>query len=148
MHRGNILLISDGSQFFSILSRFLNEAGHQVTTTCQKQEAFQFLHRGDIALVITCLSTDWTDTRPFIKTVRELNPETAIIILRLGPEVSSPIGAYLIKDLGYNFKPLGWQGLRRMVANCLRNRVLEMAGKQDDRLAEKDAETAGWEDWT
>jgi DNA-binding NtrC family response regulator len=148
MHPGNILLISDGSQFFSILSRFLTEAGHQVTTTSRTQEAFQLLNRGNIPLVITCLSKDWNDTRPFIKTVRELNPGTAIIILRRGPEVSSPIGAYLIKDGGYNFKPFGWHGLGRMVANCLRNRVLQRAWEQDERLAENDAVTAGWEDWT
>ena len=148
MDPGNILLISDGSQFFPILSRFLTKDGHQVTTTCRTPEAFQLLNRGNIPLVITCLSNDWNDTCAFIKTVRELNPATAIIILRLGPEVSSPIGAYLIKDGGYSFKPSGWHGLARMVANCLRNPVLQRAWEQAERLAENDAVTTGWEDWT
>lgn len=121
MHHGHILLLSDGSQIFPILSRFLTEAGHQVTATCQTQEAFQALSSDNIALVITCLSNDWTDTRPFIKAVRELNPKTAVMILQPGHEVRSPIGAYLIKDSGYNFKPVGWPGLRRLVANCLSN---------------------------
>lgn len=121
MPQGNILLLSDGSQIFPILSRFLTEAGHQVTAACQTQEAFQLLQSGDFSLVITCLSNDWTDTRPFIKTVRELNPHTAVMILRLGSEVRSPIGGYLIKDAGYNFKPFGWPGLRQLLANCLSN---------------------------
>lgn len=121
MHHGNILLLSDGSQIFPILSRLLTEAGHQVTTTCQTQEALQLLRSHNFPLIITCLTNDWTDTRPFIKAVRELNPATAVMILRPGPEVRSPIGAYLIKDAGYDFKPFGWPGLRRLVANCLGN---------------------------
>ncbi len=119
MHQGNILLISDGSQIFSALTRFLTAAGHQVTTTYQTEEAFQVLCTGKFPLLITCLSNEWSDTRPFLKAVRALNPEIAVIILRVGPEVRSPIGAYLIKDAGYDYKPFGWPGLRHLVANCL-----------------------------
>ena len=121
MPQGNILLLSDGSHLFPILSRLLTAAGHQVTTTYQTQEAIQLLRSQNFPLIITCLSNDWTDTRPFIKAVRELKAETAVMILRPGPEVRSPIGAYLIKDTGYNFKPLGWTELRRLVANCVNN---------------------------
>jgi DNA-binding NtrC family response regulator len=119
MHHGNILVISDGSQIFPALTRFLTETGYQVTTTDQTQEAFQALLTGNLPLVITCLSNDWTDTRPFLKAVRDLNHEIAVIILRVGPEISSPTGAYLIKNEGYHFKPFGWPGLRHLVANCL-----------------------------
>ncbi len=121
MHHGNILLISDGSPIFPALSRFLTAAGHQVTTTEQIQKAFQDLRTGNFPLVITCLSNEWPDTRPFIRAVRELNQEITIIILRLGPEVRSPVGAYLVKGTGYDFKPFGWQGLRQMVNTCLGN---------------------------
>jgi DNA-binding NtrC family response regulator len=119
MECGNILLISDGSQIFPALTRFLTEAGYQVTTTDQTHEAFQALLTGNFPLVITCLSNDWTDTRPFLKAVRDLKHEIAVIILRVGPEISSPTGAYLIKNEGYHFKPFGWAGLRHLVANCL-----------------------------
>ena len=121
MPQGNILLLSDGSHLFPILSRLLTAAGHQVTTTYQTQEAIQLLRSQNFPLIITCLSNDWTDTRPFMMAVRELKAETAVMILRPGPEVRSPIGAYLIKDTGYNFKPLGWTELRRLVANCVNN---------------------------
>lgn len=120
MHHDSILLISDGSQIFPALSHFLEEAGHRVSTCEQTQEAFQLLRRGNFRLVITRLSNDWTDTRPFIKAVRGLKPGITVIILRLGPEIRSPLGAYLIKETGYDFKPLGWPGLRHLVANCLK----------------------------
>ncbi len=119
MHHDTILLISDGSPIFPALSRFLTAAGHQVTSTEATGEAFQLLRNGNYPLIITCLSNDWTDTRPFIRAVRELNPETTVIILRPGPGVRSPVGAYLVKESGYDFKPFGWQGLRHLVANCL-----------------------------
>ncbi len=119
MHPDHILLISDGSPIFPALSGFLEEAGHRVTTSEQTQEALQLLRRGHFRLVITRMSNDWTDTRPFIKAVRGLDPEITVIILRLGPEVRSPVGAYLIKEAGYDFQPFGWPGLRRLVASCL-----------------------------
>ncbi len=119
MHHGNILLISDGSPIFPALSRFLMEAGHQVTITEQTRETFQALRTGKFPLAIACLSNDWTDTRPFIKKVREISPKTVVIILQPGPEVRSPVGAYLIKDTAYEFKSFGWPGLRRLVANCV-----------------------------
>jgi DNA-binding NtrC family response regulator len=121
MPHSNLLLLSDGSPIFPILSRVLTAAGHQVTTTCQTEEALQLLGSGRFPLVITCLSNAWTDTRPFLRAVRELNPDAAVIILRLGPEVRSPVGAFLVKDAGYDFKPFGWLGLRRLVNNCLSN---------------------------
>lgn len=120
MQPGNILLISDGSQIFPALARFLTEAGYQVTTADYTQEAFQALRTGKFPLVVTCLSNDWRDTRPFLKGVRDLNQGIAVIILRVGHEEnSSPIEAYLIKTDGYQFMPCGWGGLRRLVANCL-----------------------------
>ena len=64
MQPGNILLISDGSQIFPALARFLTEAGYQVTTADYTQEAFQALRTGKFPLVVTCLSNDWRDTRP------------------------------------------------------------------------------------
>jgi DNA-binding NtrC family response regulator len=121
MHHGHILLISDGSPIFPALARYLTEAGHQVTIIEDTQEAFQALRTGNFPLVITCLSNEWSDTRPFIKTVRALNPKTVVIILRLGPEVRSPVGAYLVKEAGYDFQPFGWSGLGHLVANCLNN---------------------------
>jgi len=119
MPHNDILLISDGSQIFPPLARFLREAGHRVMTIGETREAFQALRASNFRLVITCLSNDWTDTRPFLKAVRELNQEIVVVILRPGPEVRSPIGAYLVKDEGYDFKVLGWPGLRHLVANCL-----------------------------
>jgi DNA-binding NtrC family response regulator len=119
MRPGNILLISDGSPIFPALTRLLTAAGHQVRTSFQTQEAYQLLRTGTFPLVITCLSNGWADTRPFVKAVRGLEHRIVVIILRPGSEVRSPIGGYLIKDAGYDFKPFGWPGLRNLVANCL-----------------------------
>ena len=90
MPRDNILIISDGSPIFPALSQLLTDAGHRVTTTCETQEALQALRCGDFPMVITCLSNDWTDTRPFLKAVRELKREIAVVILRPGPRTEPP----------------------------------------------------------
>jgi DNA-binding NtrC family response regulator len=124
MHYGSILLISDGSQIFPALTQFLTGEGYQVTATCVTQEAFQALRTGNFPLVITCLSNDWPDTRPFIKAVRDLNREIAVIILRVGPVNNSPLDAYLIKEDSYQSLPCGWGGLKSLVADCLDGYVL------------------------
>ena len=121
MDHRNIWLISDGSQIFPALSRFFTEKGYHVTTICHTEEALQVISTGCVPLVITCLSNDWTDTRPFIKAVRDLDRRTAVIILRVEPGISTPLDTYLIKGDGYQFTPGGWGGLLQVVANCLNN---------------------------
>ncbi len=119
MPQGNILLISDESPIFPALSRALTEAGYQVTTAHYAPEAFQALRTGDFPLVITCLTNEWTDTRPFLKAVRDLNLEITVVILRVEPEVCSPRDAYVFKKNSYLSTPCGWNRLQGLLNNCL-----------------------------
>ena len=69
----NILLISDRSAIFPELAQLLARAGNCVALTFYGREAFQALRRGIFPLVITRLSKDWSDKRPFLDAVRELD---------------------------------------------------------------------------
>jgi|GEM_PF-907494 DNA-binding NtrC family response regulator len=120
MRQGNILLISDESPIFSALYQALTEAGYQVATAHYTLEAFQALRTGNYPLVITCLTNDWTDTRPFLKAVRDLNQEITVIILRVEHEFCSPLDAYVFKGDSYLSMPCGWSRLHGLLDNCLR----------------------------
>ncbi len=119
MPPGNILLISDESPIFPALSRALTAAGYQVTTAHYAPEAFQALRTGNFPLVITCLTNDWTDTRPFLKAVRDLSQEITVVILRVEPEICSPRDAYVFKKDSYLSTPCGWSRLQGLLHSCL-----------------------------
>lgn len=120
MAYGNILLISDRTPIFPDLARLLAQAGYRVTLTFFGREAFQALRSGKFPLVISRISKDWSDNRPFMEVVREANREISLLLLRVDPDFAFPVRAYLIKTDGYQFEPQGWGGLRHLVTECLR----------------------------
>ena len=133
----NILLISDRTPVFPELARLLARAGHRVTLTFYGREAFQALRRGIFPLVITRLSRDWSDKRPFLDAVREPGRETPVLFLGNGPgENGLPGEAYLVKTDGDQFIHCGWGGLRHLVASCLSGRLapeVRDTSRQNDR---------------
>ena len=136
----NILLISDRSAIFPELAQLLARAGHCVALTFYGREAFQALRRGIFPLVITRLSKDWSDKRPLLDAVRELDQEISVILLGHGPDATDlPGEAYLVQTNGKQFTPCGWGGLRHLVASCLSGRpaaVVREASRQNDRPRE------------
>lgn len=133
----NILLISDRTPIFPELARLLAQAGHRVTLTFYGREAFQALRRGIFPLVITRLSQDWSDKRPFLDAVRELDQEIPVLFLGPGPDESAlPGEAYLVKTNSDQFTHCGWGGLRHLVTSCLSARPaseVRDASRQNDR---------------
>jgi len=140
MAYGNILLISDRSPVFPELARLLAQAGYRIIFTFYGLEAFHALRTGEFPLVITRFSKDWSDKRPFLDTVRELDQE--ISVLFLGPESDEsglPKEAYLVQTNGDQFTPCGWGGLRHLVTSCLSGRpalVVRDASRQNERPRE------------
>lgn len=119
MDSGRILLLSDGSQIFSVLDRVFTEAGYQTLTASSRQGAVQAIRRGDFHLVITRSNQRRPEPLTMLKLIRKRHPRVTAIILRGEHEVNSAIEAYQVQDEEETFIPCGWPGLRRLVANCL-----------------------------
>lgn len=136
----NILLISDRSPIFPDLARLLAQAGYRVSLTFYGREAFQALRRGIFPLVITRFSKDWSDKRPFLDAVRELDQEISVLFLGPGlDETGLHREAYLVQTDGEQFTPCGWGGLRHLVTSCLSGRpapVVRDASRQNGRPQE------------
>jgi DNA-binding NtrC family response regulator len=114
-----ILLLSDGSQIFSVLDRFFTEQGYQTITASSREGALKAGRAGDYRLLITRLQQNRQDALATLKAIRRRHPGVTAIILRGEHEVNSPIEAYQVHDNGESFIPCGWPGLRRLVASCL-----------------------------
>ncbi len=136
----NILLISDRSPIFFELAQLLARADHRVTLTFYGREAFQAVRRGIFPLAITRLSKDWSDKRPFLDAVLELDQEISVLFLGSGPdETGLSIEADLVRTNGEQSTHCGWGGLRHLVTSCLSGRpasVVRAASRQNERSRE------------
>ncbi len=119
MQSRKILLLSDGSEIFSVLDRVFSEAGYQTLTEHNRRGVAQAVRRGDFHLLITRANQARPDSLTILKSLRRQHPGVTAIILRGEHEVNSPIEAYQVQDEEETFIPCGWSGLRRLVANCL-----------------------------
>jgi DNA-binding NtrC family response regulator len=119
MRSRKILLLSDGSQIFSVLDRVFTDDGYQTQTEQSSRGAAQAMRRGGVHLVITRAQQDRHDSLAMLKALRRQHPGVTAIILRGEHEVNSAIEAYNLEDEAEVFVPCGWPGLRRLVASCL-----------------------------
>lgn len=119
MSSRKILLLSDGSQIFSVLDRVFTDEGYHTLTEHTPLGAVQALRRGDFQLMITRIQPDRPEPLTWLKTLRRRHPRVTAIILRGEHEVNSPLEAYQMQNEEETFIPCGWPGLRRLVASCL-----------------------------
>ncbi|MCL4504073.1 MAG: hypothetical protein M1438_19795 [Deltaproteobacteria bacterium] len=114
-----ILLLSDGSQIFSVLDQVFRDEGYQTLTERSSQGAAQAVRRGGFHLVITRVKQGRNDSLAILQSLRRRHPGITAIILKGEHEVNSPLEAYQVQDEAEAFIPCGWSGLRRLVASCL-----------------------------
>jgi DNA-binding NtrC family response regulator len=114
-----ILLLSDGSQIFTALSRVFTNEGYHTLTTDTPQAAIQALRCPDFQLFITRIRPDRPEPLSLLKALRRRHPQVTAIILRGEQEINSPLEAYHLEDDEEVFILCGWPGLRRLVASCL-----------------------------
>ena len=117
---GKILLLSDGSEIFSVLNRFFVEEGYQTATAHSSQGASEAVGRGGFHLLITRVNGKRPEILAMLKSIRQQHPRITTIILRGEHEVNSPIEAFQLQEHKEVFIPFGWPGLRRLLSNCLR----------------------------
>jgi DNA-binding NtrC family response regulator len=119
MQSRKILLLSDGSEIFSVLNQVFSDEGYQTLTERSTRGAAEAMRRGGFHLVITRAHRDRQDSLTMLKSLRRQHPGVTAIILRGEHEVNSPLEAYHLQDEEEAFIPCGWPGLRRLVASCL-----------------------------
>jgi len=115
----NILLLSDGSQIFTVLSQFFTNEGYNPLTTDTAQAAVQALRGADFQLLITRIRPDRPEPLFLLKALRRRHPRLTTIILRGEHEINSTLDAYNPEDGEEVFLPWCWPELRRLVASCL-----------------------------
>jgi DNA-binding NtrC family response regulator len=81
MVRGTILVVDDDALFREALTRFLDAAGHEVTSVGDPQRAVQKLEEGPFDLVLTDLKMPGMDGIALIQRIRQIDPDILSIVI-------------------------------------------------------------------
>jgi signal transduction histidine kinase len=120
-----ILLVDGDSHSLAEMSRFLEDKAYQVTRTSSVEDAIESLSKKDFDLVITELHMEPASGLNVLKSAKEINPETMVMILTSDYDVTLAIDALRLGADDYLFKPFAKAELLRGVTHCLDKLDLE-----------------------
>lgn len=139
----NILIIDDDTSLRRVLEYNLQEAGYTVTAAASGEEGVYFFKQAPCPLVITDMKMAGMDGMEVLKQVRQLRPETLVIIITAYGTVNIAVEAMKSGAYDYITKPFNRDELIMTVAKALQfssltteNRQLrnELANKIDFRI--------------
>lgn len=128
-----LLLVDDEPEIIDINKRYLEQAGHAVTTASDGVEALKEFHRGNFDLIISDIMMPNMDGYDFISEILVENPEQPFLFITA--KISEPDKIYSL-SLGaddYVAKPFSPRELVLRVKNIL-NRIYGKTGPADELL--------------
>jgi DNA-binding NtrC family response regulator len=132
----SILVVDDEKLQREIIRDILNYEGYPVTIAGSGQEALEFLKQSSVALVITDLKMPEMDGIELLGKVKEISPETSVIVVTAYGSVESAVEAMKKGAFHYLTKPFGKEELLLTVQRALENRSL----LRENRLLRKELE--------
>ncbi|MFP4034077.1 MAG: sigma-54-dependent transcriptional regulator [Desulfovermiculus sp.] len=135
-----ILLVEDEEICRRNLKRILTKEGYDVEETASGVTALKILNKQEFDLVLTDLKMKTVDGMEVLKTVKELSPQTEVIMITGYATVDSAVGA--MKEGAYHYlsKPFKLDEVRKIVREALLKRELTLENKAlKDTLAQRDA---------
>ena len=101
-----ILLVDDDADCLASLDAMLEPAGHQCTLFTIPEEAVEICRQQYYDLVITDMKMPGMDGLEVLKKVRELSPETKVIIITAYGDVTTAMAAVNNQAYAFFGKPL------------------------------------------
>jgi CheY-like chemotaxis protein len=90
---GHVLIVDDELVIRSLLSEMLSEDGFTVATAEDGQSGLEYMHSGNVDLVISDVHMPLMDGPALVSELRKLNPDLPVIVLNSIPDrdVPSPV---------------------------------------------------------
>jgi len=114
-----ILIIDDDTSLRRVLEYNLQEEGYAVTAVASGEEGLRRLQSEHYSLVITDMKMPGIDGMGVLKGVKELSPETLVIIITAFGTIDIAVEAMKSGAYDYITKPFNRDGLRLTVAKAL-----------------------------
>ncbi len=132
----SILVVDDEKLQREIIRDILKYEGYPVTIAGSGREALELLKQTSVALIITDLKMPEMDGIELLGKVKEISPETSVIVVTAYGSVESAVEAMKKGAFHYLTKPFGKEELLLTVQRALENRSL----LRENRLLRKELE--------
>jgi DNA-binding NtrC family response regulator len=138
MNKPKILVIDDEQTAIRNLQHILNKEGYEVLITQSSQNALKLLEQHSLDLVLTDLRMPNVDGMEILRRVKELSPDTEVVMITGYATVSSAISAMKMGAYHYVIKPYKLDEVRQVVREALEKRRLRRENMElKARLAKK-----------
>jgi signal transduction histidine kinase len=126
----NILVIDDEVAMLKTLSAGLEDMGYKVTTAVNGQEALALIKGQPFNIVIADIKLPDISGLEILETAKELNPETAVIIITGHASIETAVDAINEGAYAYILKPVAMEGLETIIKNALREQRLLLENRE------------------
>ena len=119
-----ILVVDDERSMRDFLSIMLKKAGYDVTTAVDGEEAVNVLHKDIFDLVLTDLKMPKVDGLQVLKTVKDLSPDTVVIVITAFASTETTVEAMKEGAYDYITKPFQNDEMKIRIKKALEKRRL------------------------
>jgi len=126
----NILVTDDEPATLETLSAALEEMGYRVTTAVKGQEALALIRRQPFNIVIADIKLPDISGLEILEIARELNPETAVIMITGHASIETAVEAINEGAYAYILKPVAMSELETIINNALREQRLLIENRE------------------
>jgi EAL domain-containing protein (putative c-di-GMP-specific phosphodiesterase class I) len=142
--KARILVVDDETEVRNVMVRMLSNAGYEVCTAGDGEEALRLLECEAIDLIVTDLGMPKADGMTVLRTVRDKNLEMPVLLVTGAPTTESAIRAVRYRATEYLTKPIELEtfieavrrALRMNQLAMLRREALELSHRQNRAIAE------------
>jgi two-component system, NtrC family, response regulator HydG len=128
--RSHILLVDDEERLRNAAGKVLAAEGYRILNAASGREALEVLKRRTVALVISDLRLPDLDGIGLLKQVRELLPETEVVMITGHGSVEKAVEAMRLGAYDFIEKPLDSAALLKTVAKALERQRLASENRQ------------------
>ncbi len=126
----NILVIDDEPAALKTLSAALEEMGYRVTTAVNGREALALIRKQSCHIVIADIKLPDISGLEILEAAKELNPETAVIMITGHASVETAVDAINEGAYAYILKPVAMNELETILKNALREQRLLIENRE------------------
>lgn len=120
----DILVTDDEVTMLKTLSAGLEDMGYRVTTASSGQEALTLVGKRSFDIVIADIKLPDISGLEVLETTKELNPETAVIMITGHASIETAVDAINEGAYAYILKPVAINELENIINNALREQKL------------------------
>ncbi|MFQ5329671.1 MAG: sigma-54-dependent transcriptional regulator, partial [Thermodesulfobacteriota bacterium] len=125
MAKEKILIVDDEQSMCDFFGIMLKREGYRVTTVSSGEQAIEYLRKNSCSLVITDIKMPGIGGIDLLKQVKELSPETIVIMITAYASVDTAIEAMKLGAYDYFTKPFKVDEIKHHIRKALDVRRLE-----------------------